>query len=167
MAADKLDSTKYRGDIAPNVPKSAVSKVKKKTSQKHQTKKSVSKVNKIEDGYVKSKTPPKSQWPQIIDTIEEYLSPLRPVIFEQCVDAVKKNATFFSSLNKKLTNKIELPIAITQYHLVGRRIQLLKYITPKNGSDFMTMFFDAALKFGSTEERNHYYLRYDIDYLLK
>lgn len=37
----KLDSTKYRGDIAPNVPKSAVSKIKKKTSKKHQTKKSV------------------------------------------------------------------------------------------------------------------------------
>ena len=61
--SDKLDSKKYRGDIAPNVSKSAVSKVKKKTSQKHQTKKSVSKVNKIEDSYVKSKTPPKSQWP--------------------------------------------------------------------------------------------------------
>jgi hypothetical protein len=37
----KLDSTKYRGVIAPNVPKSAVSKIKKKTSKKHQTKKSV------------------------------------------------------------------------------------------------------------------------------
>ena len=29
----------------------------------------------------------------------------------------------------------------------------------------MTMFFDADLKFGSTDERNHYHFRYDIDYL--
>jgi hypothetical protein len=103
--------------------------------------------------------PPKERWGDIITNIHAGLAASRPKFFDLCVETAK-GTPGVPIRNTTMSRDIELYITVCQLHLGRVLIASRRYVSPENGSVFVTMMYSDASRYGSILKRNEAMVRY-------